>query len=522
MTPQEDRARELLAQLYFDEDAARGVLIRIGYPLSALPKFVTAETFWPQVMLTLEARVSDGMIKLLKAAMLGYPGVAALEELHDEVLGASIVARPYRSGPAGPGPQQPAAADGDVPERHDAETGGWRATEDTSGAPAPPPPGVTDDATRAGAGRCPTLGLEGADLPEQFLAVARALLGDDISMLYVAREQCALRIPDPGDRDEEIRHKIQEDMRAYSPGCRVTFQVFPFRPYLYKHLIVHGPDTSAYVLGDVPATSTPEDIAAAIIAETRDAQSGVEGLIRVVVDHDEADASRRLDPFATLHECGVGDGDRLRVAPNAVAGSLSPQVRMAAVVRAAAQLRGYAARRPEFVIDDWDDPDVPCRVTVRITRPGLAPPPDPDGVPQPVATHRVAVHFRPMFPLVAPHIVWESPIFHPNIRAAGQDEFPAGTLQFHPLLVSYHPGVDSAHIARVLTAVAAYRDYDLTEGAAAPNPDAARWAGTEAGQRMIRSIGGRPLTDVVRQGDPRTRSPRLFWIKPLGEVPHGH
>lgn len=511
--------RTLMQEVYIGEAEARAVLIKIDYPVGSIPKFGTADTFWPPVLSILDAKVESGTIKLLKATAEDYPGRKAemdrlIEQLADPV--------------AEPGPEP-----GVLPR-----SGQWHAGVSASDSTPPlPPPVLLEAGAPSGVRECPTLTLEGANLAEQFLAVARELLGTDTDLLYVTREQSALRIPDPGDQDEAVRQRVQDRMRTFVPSCRVTYRKFPFRPYLYKTLLVYGPDTSPYELSLVPATSTPEDLAAAIVAQTHEAKSGArEGVVRVVVDRESAETSVRLDPYATLHECGVREGDRLRVAIDAIAGCLSPELRMEALLRAAAQIRGYAARhRAEFAITDCDDEDLPTRMTVEITRRGLAPPADlgrflagdcqkdlADLTPVPVKAHRISIHFRAMFPLVAPYIVWESPVFHPNIRLASQDGFPAGTLQFHPLLLGYRPEVDLAHIARMMTDVATYRDYDPTEGFSSPNPVAALWAGTEAGQTTIKAIGGRPLADVVQEGDRRARPPRLFWLKPLGEVPHGH
>jgi len=50
---------------------------------------------------------------------------------------------------------------------------------------------------------------------------------------------------------------------------------------------------------------------------------------------------------------------------------------------------------------------------------------------------------------------------------------------------------------------------------------AAEWAGTAAGQTMIKAIGGRPLADMVRDGDRRALLAPLLQLKPLSEVPRG-
>src|SRR5215467_8856427 len=122
-------------------------------------------------------------------------------------------------------------------------------------------------------------------------------------------------------------------------------------------------------------------------------------------------------------------------------------------------------------------------------------------IPVLIRKHQGAIHFSAMFPLAAPEIVWETPVFHPNIRWVPQDGASPATLRFHPLLLGYRPGHDLPNVVRMIASIARYRDYDLREGSDAPNPVAALWAGTEAGQTMIKAIGGRPLADVLREGD---------------------
>lgn len=510
-----DDLLSLVQEIYATEPEARAVLARIGYPMAQTPRFDMAHTFWPQVLGTLDNKVQGGRIKLLKAAAENNPGSPAGELLARFVdAGDQVAAIPVTAviGPA----TLVALTDGDGP-------------------PSVPPGPLSDEQGPSDSEDCPTLTLEGADLSDPFFAEVTTLLGRrDVELLYVTPLESAVRIPDPGRNDEAVRHAIQQRMRGYEPSCRVTYRKFSFRPYAYQQLAVYGPDGSKYLLTAVPATSTPEDVAAALIAQTREVGTTTRGgLVRVVIDHDSASFSKRLDPYTTLHECGVREDSELRVAPEAVAGCVAPELRMRAVLRAVAQLRGYAARHPDFTIVDHDDDELPTRITVLIGKPGLAPPVDLDRdraaengtdtlAPVVQHPHRVSLHFRAMFPLVAPLVVWDTPVFHPNIRCTADGEFPVGTLQFHPLLLDYRPEFDLANVARVLTDVAMYRDYDLVAGPSSPDPVAAEWAGTEAGQTMIKAIGGRLLADVVREGDRRSRPPRLLWTQPLPEVPRGH
>lgn len=496
-----DPVLDLMVDLYYEQDTARMILISIGYPKEELPPFRNALLYWQKVLPTVDNKIKNGRSELVRVAREQNPASAAANELFEAMTAAlppvNVVPEQMQRLLSGAPPLPPP----------------------TGSAPPPPPAAMRAGPSRHGAGRFPTLTLQGADLADELEAAARELFGDDVERLYESRYQSAVLIPDPGARDEEVRRQVQQRLRAEEPACRVTFKIHTFRPYVYRELIVYGPDTTAYRLDDVPATMTPEDIAAELVSATRDAATGREGLVRVVIDHEQAELSRRLDPYATLHECGVRDSGRLRVAPDAIAGGILPQARMKAVLQAIRAIRRHAERDERFVVVSSDDDVLPGSITVTVQRVGLA---LSAGAPAPIARHEVTVHFPEMFPLTAPRVVWRSPVFHPNIRSTAYVGLPVGTLQFHPLLSGWRPGFDCVHLAEVISDVAGYRDYDLDDGPLTPNPDAARWAGTTSGQRLITSIGGRPLADVARQGDPRTRPPGLLLIRPVGEVRDGH
>lgn len=497
---------DLMCRLYTIERDARTVLIKIGYPPDRIPSFGDARAFWSVVLPAVDGRVQGGRLFLLAAVLADYPADReAAERLGREK--AAVDDRARRR----------------VEETSSASGGDYRLVGE-AGPPPPPDPWSADLLPSPDLDGCPTLTLYGADLPDEFRTETEGVVGrDNVDPLYIAREESALRVPDPGERDEDLRQCVQERMRTYSRTCRVSYRKFSFQPYLYETLKVFGPDTSGYKLEWVPATSTPGDIAAAIVGITREVRaSGKEGIVRVVIDHEQGEIARRLDLYATLHEGGVRGGDRLRVAPEAIAGGLSPEVRLEALVRAVAQIRGYAANQPDFALE-MDDDELPTRMVVEFEGRGFAPPLDVGiGEPVLISSHRVCLHLGPMFPLAAPLAVWERPVFHPNICDSPRDGVPEGTLLFHPLLMDHRPQRDFADLARVLTDVARYRDYDLADGDTAPNPAAAAWAATAFGQAIITAIGGRPKADVIRDGDRRGSHARLLRITPLGEVSGGH
>jgi hypothetical protein len=512
----------LVQHIYSSEDAAGAVLLKIGYEPEWIRGFISADIFWPKTLKYLDLRVAGGTVRLLEQAAVDYPASDA-RRLLTEIKATDPV--PERSAGLEPGvvviEESASIWSDDMVLSGPLEIKKRQAPE---GEP-PPPPESFAEAANARDGGCPTLTLEGADLPEEFLAAAGELLGPSVRMLYVTDGQSAVRIPDPGDDDEWMRREIQKRMREIQredePKCRVAYRKYPFEPYVYVNLRVYGPDMTGYLGELIPATATPLDVAAVFLAKTSGAlPDGRDAIVRAVIDLDEP--SKRLDPYATLHECGVREGAKLRIGTQAVAGNLDPVLRMEAQLRAVSQVQAYAEANPgRFTVEAYDDDELPGCVTVSFTAKGLALPDLTDGAnglaPTIIFLHWVSLYFRPMFPLVAPLIVWETPIFHPNIRWPGIEGSPAGTLLlFHPLLANYRPERDLAHILKLLAEVARYRWYDLAAGEASPNPVAARWAGTDSGQKMIRDIGGRDVDDPHREGDSGHRQSSLLWLRPNG------
>ncbi len=487
---------ELMAQLYFDETSARSILINIGFPPSLLPSFAQPDAFWSAVILGLDQGlgVADGIAALVAATARRYPGNKEVQALHAKLTGA--------------------------------------ATEETA---------TLDEITSEGP--CPTLMLIGADLPDQFLEAVRAALGSNqADLLYVSKEQCAVQIPDPGDSAARLQQQLQEIMQTYAPGAKlqVIYEKPNFRPYLYSGLTVFGPDTTPYLLQSVPATLTPRDIAAAIVQETQAMNDGRGGRVSTVIDAETDSGPERLDPDKSLHENKVKDKGKLRVGTKVVAGSISPELRMEAQLRTRAQIRRYVLSHPAFSIADYDNEDLPNRLTLELDGPGLAPPEDIDDFlagaenlslddyralpweqlnPVPIEFHRFTMHLSAMFPVVAPYVVWNTPVFHPNIWRKPQPGVRPGLVCLGPLMDGYRPDLDFGYLCQLLVDIGTYRNYDVVDASTFPDPPAALWARTDAGQRVIQSLGGPPMRPSTQREDEKPVAPAL-WLRPLaGRLP---
>ena len=484
---------KLMAELYFDSSAATSLLYQIGFPQAVMPGFDQPEAFWTKVVMQLELGVGpeNGVLNLVAAAASVYRGNKKLHELHARLSGDS------------------------------AEAAGTA-------------PGITPE------GPCPTLMLIGAELPDEFLQEIRQQLGTNTAdLLYVSREQCAVQIPDPGDNAARLQQQIQEIMQTYAPGAKlqVIYEKPNFRPYLYSGLTVFGPDTTPYLLQSVPSTLTPRDIAAAIVQETRAMDDGRNGPVSTVIDAETDDGPERLDPDKSLHENKVRDQGKLRVGTKVVAGNISPELRMEAQLRTRAQIRRYAFSHPDFTIADYDNEDLPNRLTFELNGPGLAPPEDLDDFlagsenlslddfralpweqlrPVPITFHRFSMHLMAMFPVVAPYVVWDTPVFHPNIWRRPQPGVRPGLVCLGPLMDGWRPDLDFGYLCQLLRDIGSYRNYDVVDASTFPDPPAALWARTDVGQQLIQSIGGPPMQAPTEREDEKPAAPAL-WLSPLAD-----
>jgi hypothetical protein len=485
---------KLMAELYFAAPQARSALIQIGFPAHLIPEFTNARSFWQEIVMQLELGlgVTDGIVALVAETANMYPGNEEIAALHAKLSGKE--------------------------------------------------PEVITPNRRIGAdGPCPTLILIGADLPDEFLEVIRQQLGSNTAdLLYVSKQQCAVEIPDPGDKAGQLQQQIQEIMQTFVAGgkVRVIYEKPSFRPYLYSSLTVFGPDTTPYRLDSVPSTLTPADIAAAIVDATRAMADGHGGTVSTVVDAENDNGRERLDPEKTLHENKVKDAGRLRVGTKAVAGSISPELRMKAQLRMRAQIRRYEMSHSDFRIVEYDNDDLPNRLTFEFEGPGLAPPenlrdflagtenlsPEDQRAlpweqlnPIRIEVHRFTIHLMAMFPVVAPYVVWQSPVFHPNIWRLAQPGIRPGTVCLGPLMMDsgYRPDLDFGYLCQLLVDIGTYRNYDVVDASTFPDPPAAFWARTDSGQRVIQSLGGPPMRpSTKREADSRVTP---LWLSPLAE-----
>ncbi|MGW4064347.1 hypothetical protein ACWEGE_39090 [Amycolatopsis sp. NPDC004747] len=485
----------LMSQLYFEGPTARSVLIQIGFPNHLIPQFTDANSFWTTAIQQMELGLGqpDTLPSLIAQTAETFVGNPDIQAMQAKWSGAQL-------------PPSAATPTSQVPDK----------------------------------GPTPTLTLVGADLPDEFLQEVRNQLGSvNAELLYVSKQQCSVAIPDPGDNAARLQQQLQEIIQTYAPGAKiqVIYEKYNFRPYLYSELTVYGPDTTPYLLQSVPATMTPADVATAIVAQTRAMNDQSGGTVNTVIDWETEQGRERLDPDKTLHENHVRDKDKLRVGTKVVAGNISPEQRMEAQLRMRAQIRRFAAGHAEFMIADYDNEDLPNQITFELEGPGLAPPEDlaeflagtenisledyralpwEELRPVPIDFHRFAMYLPVMFPVVAPFVVWQTKVFHPNIWRLPMPGVRPGMVCLGPLMDGYRPDLDFGYLCQLLIDIGTYRNYDVVDASTYPDPAAALWARTAPGQELIQSIGGPPMRETTEREDEKRATPAL-WLSLLAD-----
>lgn len=141
---------------------------------------------------------------------------------------------------------------------------------------------------------------------------------------------------------------------------------------------------------------------------------------------------------------------------------------MEALRSARAQVEDYARGAPNLEIL-VDDEEFPTEYELRFTQPSLAPGPDPDAEPVPIAEHEVVIVLGASFPQTPPAVFWESPIFHPNIfpnyDSAPSREQPEyrGLVCLGDLLGDFTPELDFGALCQTIVDLAGFRGVGIVD-----------------------------------------------------------
>ncbi len=214
--------------------------------------------------------------------------------------------------------------------------------------------------------------------------------------------------------------------------------------------------------------------------------------MRYCLDHKEG--GRRLLDGQTLGEAGVRDGDHLVVYPEIVAGYESPRLR-----RLKSDFDGLVKLARESTIFSFralDEDEPPSRYLLVFDGRGLEP--DGDGGVRVRSHHEVEVHLVSSYPRLKPELHWRTPIFHPNVSAAGGVCLGGYT-------TNWVPSLSLAELCEMLWDMLRYANFDTRS---AYNRVAARWASTQNAYhfpldpRRLRDLTAAPDTRVVSSTAP--------------------
>jgi ubiquitin-protein ligase len=445
-----------VTSVYQDDVNARTVLYSIGFPSSRLPAFTNAQDFWARVCEDLEAGVLvNGFDLLVRAAARAYPGNPSFL------------------------PFQP-----------------------------------TSDQIRHPGRETASVVVSNWNDPLAIIAAAREIAGklghtpQSVGLGFSNAEGILLDLVDWHD-DEAMQFRQALEAAALAAGHRagVSYYTNEYRDYLISRLFVEGPDQARFEIQDVSASTKIREIAQGVIASQYDPKifghSPGERGRRTVVDRVASNGSHeRLDPDKTLHDHGIREGETLSVSPESRAG-ISPVVREDALIRARNQLLAYAESHPDLEISA-NSQQAPTDYLLKFHAPGFAPPTGPEREPLEIDEHTVYVMLPADFPMVAPEVFWQTPIFHPNVHPK------IGKVCLGPLEEHYRPGMDFGDLCQFIIDIGCYRSYVTEEGY---NIDAQIWALSAEGQAAIERRGGRSVTRRILE-DWQTTS-RPLRIKPL-------
>lgn len=411
------------------------------------------------------------------------------------------------------------------------ELGVDRATGLPRSAAEPPPPEVRPAAAQPRASQAPPTAAEG-ELParqsvrrrqtyptvvyagsanhEHFADAVRAADPQAVLAYHSMAEEegvvqvaMTLTVPLPEDRLQQIRDEMAA--RGSADGWEIQQRDFDHQPYLLD-LQVYGPDHVPYDFLGVPSTTTAGEIAAAVLRGYQDSavrdRRGQRR--RTVVDHAQADGSFvRLLPDQTMHGAGVVNDGVLNVFPEATAGNT--KLRIAAVHRVRMEISRYAERHPDFSVEHMDDIRFPTEYELHFRAAGLAPPEVAGGNPTPAHEHTVLIWLGPDFPMRAPLVLWDSPVYHPNVFGPDHHSAPEGLVCLGELMNAYRPTLDFGRLCQTLVDMACYRNYEVFHhdegGGGWVNSAAAGWARSAEGQDRIRLLGGKQLV-MGKEGFP--------------------
>ncbi len=309
-------------------------------------------------------------------------------------------------------------------------------------------------------------------------------LNKDVHVDLVTRGSKRVQLHFPGMTDAglaQTRDVLAQVLQERGIVGEVEEEPYGHRDY-YMDLLIVGPDGRRFEATEVRGSTVVKDVARMVMEEYRDTSwpHGKDGELRqAVVDLEVEGGTRRLDPAATLDEAGVQPNATLRVSPETTAG-VDHVLRDEALVRGRVQVEQFLATHPNVDVESNSEV-APTEYLVRFRARSFGPPESPGGAPRPIVHHELLVVLPREFPIEAPQVIWQTPIFHPNIDPQ------RGGVCLGELTDRYRPGLHFGDLLQQLVDMAAWRNYTANEGYDAA---AMRWAHTPDGQTAIQELTG--------------------------------
>lgn len=448
---------EELGDVFNDDQTAASLIVRLDIK-SKLQSFasMSPDQYWLYVGAQLhKGIIEDGIPKLVAAASELYPGNRALKELRERCKAAAS----HHKDPL--------------------------------------------DRARDGANFLVRLPQ---DLPvDLILQIAGPILeaararGEDCTIQLVTRGSTNFHLYFEGlppERQQEVHHQIEAELQRRGVAqAEVIAQPHRHPESMLDPIQIVGPDNQPFEATEIRSGTLVKEVIQMATTEYGDAawprtRDGAprHGVLDVV----QADGShRRLDPTMTLLEAGVRPGDTLRFSPESTAG-IDPVMREEALRRVRHQIDRVMDEHPDMEVET-NAAELPTEYVLRFRGPGFAPPARAGEQPRPVGEHAVYLFLPPRFPVDAPQVFWQTPLFHPNVHPE------SGAVCLGELADRYKPGLDFRELVQLLMDIAGYRNYSVQEGFY--DQAAAAWAHTAEGQAAIAGIGGRSFfKDLMRPG----------------------
>jgi ubiquitin-protein ligase len=241
---------------------------------------------------------------------------------------------------------------------------------------------------------------------------------------------------------------------------------------------------------DVPCGTSLKNVAADFFKDqewpTTDARGGGQRAVIELVDPANPGNTKRLN--ADEDVCvALGDGDTVRIFPEAIAGGVDQRAHQIALVSDHNELEALCERnsRISFKANRSYAPNV-YTVTFRYLSFVELPPGQQQ--PRTADTHNVEITLGAAYPREAPFVRWLTPIFHPNI------DRESGAVCLGVLRERYLPGLGLARLVRMLAEMVQWRNFDAFHPF---NPVAAEWAANVKNWERIGAIGGHPFQGPI-------------------------